>query len=60
MATAQSAPNKYLLNITEKEYQTYQDNISSYMKSTKSLLFDTSNYVNTILNQILKAIGHES
>lgn len=52
--------NKYLLNITEKEYQTYQDNISSYMKSTKSLLFDTSNYVNTILNQILKAIGHES
>jgi len=52
--------NKFLLEITEKEYQSYQGNISSYMKSTKSLLFDTTNYVNTILNQVLKDIGHGS
>ena len=50
--------HRYLLSIGEPEYTKYQENISQFLASSKAREFDTSTYVSTIINAILKGINN--
>lgn len=44
--------HKFLLGIDENRYQKYQDNIQEFLASPKAMEFDTSKYVEKIINKI--------
>jgi hypothetical protein len=46
--------HRYLLSITEDQYAQYQQSIQEFLSSSKAMEFDTSTYVETIINTILK------
>lgn len=48
----------YLLSISESEYTKYQENIHQFLASPKAIEFDTTTYVSTIINTILKDLNN--
>lgn len=46
--------HRYLLSIDEVEYTRYQENIRNFLTSPKAMEFDTTSYVSTIIEKILK------
>jgi hypothetical protein len=46
--------HSYLLSIDEHKYSKYQENIRDFLESQKALEFDTTSYVSTIIEKILK------
>ncbi|OIN00844.1 hypothetical protein A9236_06520 [Polynucleobacter sp. QLW-P1DATA-2] len=50
--------HRHLLSINELEYLNYQNNIREFLLSPKAMEFDTTAYVATIMNQILKDLNN--
>ena len=50
--------HRYLLSINKYEYARYQESINQFLLSSKAMEFDTSNYVSTIINRIIKDLKH--
>lgn len=50
--------HRYLLQINEQEYGVYQKNIQQFLLSSKAMEFDTTSYVSTIIDTILKDLNH--
>ncbi len=49
----------YLLSIDSHEYTKYQESISKFLLSPKAMEFDTTTYVHTIINKILKDLNYD-
>ena len=50
--------HRHLLSINGLEYLNYQNNIREFLLSPKAMEFDTTAYVATIMNQILKDLNN--
>jgi len=46
--------HQFLLSVDEKQYGIYQENIKKFLASPEAMQFDTSTYVSTIVDKILK------
>jgi hypothetical protein len=49
--------HRYLMSIGEQEYTKYQNSIRTFLASPKAMEFDTTTYVSTIINKILKDLN---
>jgi hypothetical protein len=50
--------HRYLRSITESEYTQYQKSIAQFLNSPKAQEFDTTTYVSTIINKVLKDLNN--